>query len=690
LTLGQILSLVTLCVLVYLTGSSSWYFFEKDHTDSDSSDINFEFYIDEIDTDSYYDSYYDFDYGNLGDMEDKMSKHQLLVSLTTMLSLVILAFGVFRISSVDNAKNACFVLVILSFTNGMVFLLFPWALEEESDWFTDYKIEEPAIAFSGTFIDVVTDPDGNIQYTWGPQFAWYSSTIIIPVYGLMLMRSMNSWSRPAISKGIATYNQNQYGQNSLPGGKDGFKGVSVSIPNSPIITNPQTGSAVINDLASQSSQTTLAHERVNENIVWNTTEVYKDESFSSNKIIFSRPDLKERYEVAILLTSEKSVYVIEGLITVSGCSEILFGTRDSDGRMVVVKRPYGYKKKEEKGKGGKVNTYSSAKKQLENEYQFLSQMMKYNKTNFPELLDYFNQKVGRRTDLYMVTKYFSPSLKKYVEFHGGKKGGLEFERALNLLLEIAASVKEIHEKLGYVWADLKSENILMQEDTPVLIDFGTSTPPVLGKGRVKIDSGGWSAPETIEGAPVFESDIYSLGKLFTYLLTEIQPKSKQKFEVFRAQVYHELKKRNIDEQIAEIITKCSSEKIDDRYRNVSELLDDLQDYWKKLRVQCPNCNSTLGIHAKFCKACGKKKARIVKKKKARIVKKKKKVTKTKAYRCAECDQSVDSDSKYCKNCGTEVMQPNQSKIQCPDCEEFIPGDAKYCNNCGTAVREKMK
>ena len=70
MTLGQTLSLVTLCVLVYLTGSSSWYSFEEHHTYSDSSDINFEFYIDEIDTDSYY----DFDYDNLGDMEDKMSK----------------------------------------------------------------------------------------------------------------------------------------------------------------------------------------------------------------------------------------------------------------------------------------------------------------------------------------------------------------------------------------------------------------------------------------------------------------------------------------------------------------------------------------------------------------------------------------------------------------------------------------
>ena len=72
---------------------------------------------------------------------------------------------------------------------------------------------------------------------------------------------------------------------------------------------------------------------------------------------------------------------------------------------------------------------------------------------------------------------------------------------------------------------------------------------------------------------------------------------------------HELKKRNIDERVAEIIIKCSSERIADRYGSVIELVDDLQDFWKKLRVRCLGCNCVLGIHAKFCKACGKKKAR---------------------------------------------------------------------------------
>ena len=585
MTLGQCLSLVTLCILVFLTSSNPWYYFEYDATNSDENDINTEFYIDKIDTD-------DYDYEYIYDVEDKMNNHKLLVNLTTVLSLVILVIGMFRISSVDNAKKACLVVVILSFLNGIVFLSFPWTLEEEYDWFSDRGIEGSKISFSGTDFE-----DGK-WYVWGPLNAWYLSTIIIPIYGLLLRGSMDNWSSSVKSKRASVYNQKRYGPND-----SGFDNASITIPRTPLLPNPQTSSSGSNDLASQRSHEPPSFEHLDNNIIWDIP-FRKD-----RKISFSRPDLKEKYEAVLGLTGGKTVYSIEGLITVSGCSEILFGTRNSDGRMVVVKRPYGYKKKEEKGKGGKVNTYTSAKKQLENEYHFLSTIMKHNKTNFPELLDCFNQKIGRRTDLYMVTKYFSPSLKMYVEFHGGKKGGLEFERALNLFLEIAAAVEEIHENIGYVWADLKSENILMQEDTPILIDFGTSTLPVSGKGRVKIDSGGWSAPETIEGAPVFESDIYSLGKLFAYLLTEIQPKAKQKFEVFRAQVSHELKKRNIDERVAEIIIKCSSERIADRYGSVIELVDDLQDFWKKLRVRCLGCNCVLGIHAKFCKACGKKKAR---------------------------------------------------------------------------------
>ena len=121
MTLGQCLSLLTLCILVFLTSSTPWYYFEQNATNSDENDINIEFYIDEIDTD-------DYDHEYIYDMEDKMNNHKLLVNLTTVLSLVILAIGMFRVSSVDNAKKACLVIVILSFLNGIIFQYHPTTL----------------------------------------------------------------------------------------------------------------------------------------------------------------------------------------------------------------------------------------------------------------------------------------------------------------------------------------------------------------------------------------------------------------------------------------------------------------------------------------------------------------------------------------------------------------------------------
>ena len=221
-----------------------------------------------------------------------------------------------------------------------------------------------------------------------------------------------------------------------------------------------------------------------------------------------------------------------------------------------------------------VNTYTSARKQLENEHQFLSKMMEHNKSNFPELIDRFDVPYERRKEEYMVMKYFDPSLKKYVKFHSTKRGGLEYNKGIELFIKIAKAVDIMHKKVGYVWEDLKSENILMERNNPIIIDFGTSTAPVTTRAKVKIDSGGWSAPETINGRPVFSSDIYSLGKLLGYMLTGISPKSNQKPKVFKAQMLHEIKKRNIDVQIVDVIIKCTDEKIEKRYDGISELLNE--------------------------------------------------------------------------------------------------------------------
>ena len=336
--------------------------------------------------------------------------------------------------------------------------------------------------------------------------------------------------------------------------------------------------------------------------------------------------------------------MIEGLITYSGCSEILFGNRVTDGRMVVIKKPYGYRQKNQKGKNGMVNTYASALKQLENEHVFLDKMMKHNKSNFPELLDRFELTLDRRKEQYMVTKYFSPSLKKYVNFHSHKKGGLDYNRGINLFVKIAKSVKVIHEKLGYAWADLKNENILMEDNNPILIDFGTSIIPLTSKAKIKIDSGGWSAPETIKGNPIFASDIYSLGKLLVYILTEITPKEKQKPNVFKAQISHEFKKRNLDLDIVKIIVKSTNENLEERYSSIDDLLTDLQEKSLEETV-CANCDQKLIGQVKFCKSCGYSTA------KDKIIKK---VVKKVRNICRSCKKGLDTDSIFCKYCGKSV------------------------------------
>ena len=191
----------------------------------------------------------------------------------------------------------------------------------------------------------------------------------------------------------------------------------------------------------------------------------------------------------------------------------------------------------------------------------------------------------------------------------------------------------------------------MENNNPILIDFGTSTIPATSKARIKIDSGGWSAPETTKGNPVFASDIYSLGKLLVYILTEIRPKEKQKSNVFKAQISHEFKKRNIDLDLVKIIMKSTNEKIEERYSNVDVLLSDLQKKSLKETI-CNNCDQKLVGQVKFCKSCGHKTTE-------------KKVVKSFVKKidnlCKSCEKILDLDSVFCKFCGTSINVEKPTK-----------------------------
>ena len=642
---GVAIRCLILLLLVQQTSSGAWYYFDSG-SDGYYDDVDFE--LDEAD--STYDSSYS------GDVEDKMDLHKSIVTLCFWLSLFVLAIVGFNVTSqINNARLACFAIAIIAFANGAMFVNFPSVLEDETNFFTSISgVSDYEVYFKNNHYSECCPV---VEYKWGPSFSWYSSTILIPIYCIYLLSHIQSTLTTSVFSYGQTKKQNQVSR------------VGINVPNAPFypnqtnnfeISNPwhAAGEKVQLDGHSFPTGTQATPEVTTQHEIdaHNKREISTLVSNSAGEIKFSRPELKTTFDPMITLNGDNAFYLVNGLITYSGCSEILFGTRSTDGRMVVIKKPYGYRSKEEKGKNGMVNTHASARKQLENEHQFLSQMMKYNKSNFPELLDKFEVVIDGRKEEYMVTKYFSPPLKKYVKFHSTKKGGLEYDRGIELFVKIAKAVETIHEELGYVWADLKSENILMEGDNPILIDFGTSTAPVTSRAKVKIDSGGWSAPETIKGYPIFSSDIYSLGKLLGYILTEIPPKEKQKPEVFKAQISHEMRKRNIEPKIIDIIVKCTNDEVGDRYDGVKQLLQDLQGEEIEDK-KCINCDQTLKGNVKFCKICGHfvTKDKIVKK-----------VVKSRNKKCHSCNAEIDSDSKYCKCCGIAVNIETYS-------EKYSPG-----------------
>jgi len=635
---------IILLVLVQQINSGVWFYFEvSSGSSSYAGDVDFT--LDEVDSDYGGDSYNSFD-----DLDEKMERHELFGQICLWISLFILGIAITGTTTqIRNAERACFILALTSLASGCMFVTFPDVLEDDAEFFSaSTGVPKNEVYFWNQY----TDSNDN-EYKWGPKFAWFSSTLIIPIYCFYLSFWLESIPTSNYSRNRNNKNINRNYQSSLVS-------AGINVPNSTF--TPTTMNHVQPEFV-----ITSAHNPSLEN-----EEIFteKNVSFVEKEIKFSRPKLQKKFDPIFTLTGINASYLVEGIITYSGCSEILFGTRATDGRMVVIKKPYGYRNQNEKGKNGMVNTYASARKQLENEHQFLSKMMEHNKSNFPELIDRFDVPYERRKEEYMVMKYFDPSLKKYVKFHSTKKGGLEYNKGIELFIKIAKAVNVIHEKVGYVWADLKSENILMERNNPIIIDFGTSTAPVTTRAKVKIDSGGWSAPETIKGRPVFSSDIYSLGKLLGYILTGISPKSNQKPKVFKAQMLHEIKKRNIDVNIVDVIIKCTDEKIENRYDGISALLSDIGDKSDETKT-CSNCNSEINSGVLFCRHCGHS---------VKNQENEKKIIKIKE--CNSCKHKIEPNANFCLKCGNNLTKKSDDK--------FSPGIKIEHEIFGTGIVETSK
>lgn len=91
------------------------------------------------------------------------------------------------------------------------------------------------------------------------------------------------------------------------------------------------------------------------------------------------------------------------------------------------------------------------------------------------------------------------------------------------MLSLVRIVEQIH-RMGILHRDIKPANIIIQPDGRLtLIDFGSACYNAENENQIQFVSRGYSAPELYDGKKsTRQTDIYSIGALLYYILTDFQ------------------------------------------------------------------------------------------------------------------------------------------------------------------------
>jgi serine/threonine-protein kinase len=153
---------------------------------------------------------------------------------------------------------------------------------------------------------------------------------------------------------------------------------------------------------------------------------------------------------------------------------------------------------------------------------------------------------------------------------------------------VARAIQHAHER-GVIHCDLKPQNILLDDDRPLLCDFGLAQEPDPDAGdpsapAVLLGSPAYMAPEQItarKGAHAPPVDIWALGVLLYELLTGERPFVAASLAALRQQICHHeplsLRQRipALSPRLEAICARCLAKDPADRYPSAGALADDL-------------------------------------------------------------------------------------------------------------------
>ncbi len=191
--------------------------------------------------------------------------------------------------------------------------------------------------------------------------------------------------------------------------------------------------------------------------------------------------------------------------------------------------------------------------------------------NLPRVYDYFCE----NNNYFLVMDYIEGEDLLTVINRYGEKGIPEAD-VLNWLIELCHILNYLHNnKPPVIYRDLKPSNIMFRKKDKriILIDFGLAILSNAGipSGDAYMGTLGYAPQEQCNGKTTTVSDIYSLGATAYHLLTGSISNDFIKKHVKE-------KNKHIGEELDRIISKCLMKDQADRYQDVEELLQDLNNY----------------------------------------------------------------------------------------------------------------
>ncbi len=200
----------------------------------------------------------------------------------------------------------------------------------------------------------------------------------------------------------------------------------------------------------------------------------------------------------------------------------------------------------------------------------------------PNIVSVFDSGVDNGVYYFVMEYVDGYTLKQYIT----RRGALDWHEACDITLAICAAIEHAH-KNNIVHRDIKPHNIMINSDGVVKVtDFGiaraVSSSTIVRGGNI-IGSVHYFSPEQARGDAVsFKSDIYSIGVVFYEMLTGRVPfDASDPFSVAKMHVEKEpIEPKRMNDEIPyvinNIVMRTLAKKPQERYNNVTELIDTIK------------------------------------------------------------------------------------------------------------------